>query len=124
MSTSQAFITAEASWSSSRANSRCSSVAYSCFRWLANATARWSDSSRLRENDGKCGLSILFHSALKRVLMTASRIDYLGDLRLGDFIGKYATDPDAMLVDMQHDHRRILPRLVEKALEHVDDEFH
>src|ERR1700753_3674091 len=115
MSTSQAFITPAASGSSISASSRCSSVAYSCLRSLANPTARCSVSSRLRENEGKGDLSILFHGALKRVLMTPGRIDHLSHLGLRHFVGEYAAHPHTVLVDMQHDPGRILTRLVEEA---------
>src|SRR5262249_53518871 len=66
MSTLQARITAAASWSSTSASSRCSSVAYSWCRSLASARARWSDCSRLRENVGIRFSSLLVASAVAR----------------------------------------------------------
>src|SRR5258708_10611687 len=66
MSTLQARITAAASWSSTSASNRCSSVAYSWCRSLASARARWSDCSRLRENVGIRFSSLLVASAVAR----------------------------------------------------------
>src|SRR3954467_8963925 len=102
-------MTAAASWSSASESSRCSRVAYSCLRWLAYATARCRVSSRLREKDGKEGLSILFHSALQRVLMTTRRVHHLGDLGFGHLVGENAANTHAMLVNMQHDSRGFFP---------------
>ncbi|MNJ32405.1 hypothetical protein D3C77_270700 [compost metagenome] len=69
-------------------------------------------------------LSVLFHRALQGVLVTSRRLDHLGDLGFGHFIGEDAADPDAMLVHMQHDAGRVLAALLEEPLQHVDDEFH
>ncbi|MNQ90045.1 hypothetical protein D3C85_1053720 [compost metagenome] len=69
-------------------------------------------------------LSVLFHRALQRVLVTARRLDHLGDLGLGHFVGEDAANPDAMLVHMQHDAGRVFPALLEEPFQHVDDELH
>src|SRR5690606_40263883 len=68
--------------------------------------------------------SVLFHCALQRMLVTAGGLHHHGDLGLGHLVGEDAADPDAMLVHMQHDAGGVLARLVEEALQHVDDEFH
>ena len=74
-STLHARMTAAASWSSSSASSRCSSVAYSWWRSLASANARWRDCSRLRENVGmSCSaLVITFHIGRRSRVSTPAR---------------------------------------------------
>src|ERR1700681_4395552 len=117
-------MTPAASVSSMSDRSRCSKVAYSCFRCLAYSTARCRDFSRSRENDGNEGLSVLFHGALQGMLMPARGFDHLGDLGLGDLIGKDPTHTDPILVHMQHNSNSCFPRLVEKTLQHVGHELH
>src|SRR5215470_582324 len=106
MSTLQARITAAASWSSTSASNRCSSVAYSWCRSLASARARWSDCSRLRENVGisvslhfKLGRfspeSLLLHDALQRMLVFTGKVHNLRHLGLGHFVRKNAAFADA-----------------------------
>ncbi|MNC63030.1 hypothetical protein D3C75_1131180 [compost metagenome] len=56
--------------------------------------------------------------------MTARRLDHLGDLGFGHFVGEDAADPDAMLVHMQHDAGRVFPALLEEPFQHIDDELH
>jgi hypothetical protein len=91
-----------ASWSSVSASSRCSSVAYSCgARWRGQRAVQGC--SRLRENEGMGIVLLLFHRALQRMLVLAGEIHDLGDLGLGHFVGEDAADPDAVVVDVQHD---------------------
>jgi hypothetical protein len=78
----------------------------------------------LRENDGKEDLSILFHSALQRVLMATGGVDHLSHLGLSDFESEDAADTHAVLVNMQHYTCRVFTRLIEKPLKNVDHELH
>src|SRR5579863_2943538 len=89
-STPQARITEAASLSSISESSRCSSVAYSCRRSLATASARWRVFSSARENDGIARLSLLFHDALQRMLVLTGVVHDLSDLGLGDLVGEHA----------------------------------
>src|SRR6185437_3567782 len=124
-STLQARITAAASWSSISASSRCSSVAYSWWRSLASASARWSDCSRLRENVGiivPCSfvldapqLSFFLHHALQRMLMFAGEVHHLRHFGLGDLVRVDAALADAVVMHMQHDARRRLVVLAEET---------
>src|SRR5262245_49208890 len=144
-------MTAAASWSSISASSRCSSVAYSWWRSLASARARWSDCSRLRENVGisvllfepvvrsvprvtrlrsfprpcpNARLSFLFHDALQRMLVFACKVHHLRHLVLGDLVRINATFADSVVMDVQHDAGRRLAVLVEEPFQHVHDELH
>ena len=45
---------------------------------------------------------IFFHCALKRMIMLPCKIHHLRNFRFRDFIGKYATYADAVLMHMQH----------------------
>ncbi len=56
--------------------------------------------------------------------MSARRIHHLGHLGFGDFVGKHATNTDAVLMNVQHDPRGLFARFVKKALKDVDHEFH
>src|SRR5215831_21042547 len=117
----QARKTATASWSSVRASSRCSSVAYSCRRSLATASAR----CRVCSNRGdSIDRLLLLQRALQRMFVTAGEIDYLRHLRLGDFVSEDAADADAAPMDVHHDPRRFLAALAEEPLQDVHDELH
>ena len=48
------------------------------------------------------------------MLMTPGEIHHLRDFGLSDLVGEDAANSDATLVDMQHDLRRVLLRLIEK----------
>src|SRR5690606_32253844 len=122
-STLQARKTPAASRSSISARRRCSSVAYSCLRSLAYSSARWSAASRLCENDGKGNL-LLLHGALKRMAMLTREIHDLRHLGLCHFVRIDTAHADALVVDVQHDARRLFPPLVEVLLKHVHDELH
>src|SRR5690606_22705884 len=110
-----------ASWSSLSASNRCSSVAYSCRRSLAYASARCSVCSRLGDSMGRL---LLFKRALQRVLVPPRELGDLGHLRLRHLVGEDATDPDPSSVDMQHDAGGFLAALPEEPLEDVHDELH
>lgn len=56
--------------------------------------------------------------------MFPGEIHHLGHLRLGNFVRKNSTLPNAILVDVQHDPGRILAVLVEEPLQHVHHELH
>jgi hypothetical protein len=58
------------------------------------------------------------------MLVLAGVIHHLRDLCLRYFIGEDPANPDALLVDVEHDARRIFQAHLEKALERVDDELH
>src|SRR6202035_5769165 len=58
------------------------------------------------------------------MLVLARKIHHLRDLGLGDLIGKNATLPDSMMMNVQHDLGRRLDVLLEKLLQHVDDKLH
>src|SRR6185437_14354288 len=133
-STLHARMTAEASWSSISASSRCSSVAYSWCRSLAKANARWRDCSRLRENVGirfpsslywtpPAG-SFLLHHALQRMLVLAGEVHHLRHLGLGHLVREDAALADAVVMHMQHDACGGFVVFAEEALEDVHDEFH
>src|SRR5258708_164057 len=134
MSTLQARITAAASWSSTSASRRCSSVAYSWCRSLASAKARWSDCSRLREKVGMYGSRLvfrnigptllLFHDALQRMLVFTGKVHDLCHLGLRHLVGKDSAFPDPVLVHMHHDPVGGLVVLVKKSLQHVHHELH
>lgn len=64
------------------------------------------------------------HRALQRMLVLPREIHHLRDLGLGDLIGEEATKPDAVLVNVKHDPRRVLPPLVEELFQHKDDKLH
>ena len=69
-------------------------------------------------------LILSFFSALKGVFVAARQIHDLRHLGFGNLDGKDAADPNPVIVDMEHDPSRFLPRLVEKMLEHQHDELH
>src|SRR5579862_6775308 len=127
-------MTAAASWSSIRASRRCSSVAYSWWRSLASARARWRDCSRLREKVGivqvlSCLLDmgptlLFFHDALQRMLVLAGKVHHLGHLGLGHLVGKDPAFADAVLVHVHHNAVGGLVVLVEKPFQHVHHELH
>jgi hypothetical protein len=73
---------------------------------------------------GHGGPSLLFHSALQRMLVLACKIHHLGNFGLGNLIGKDAADTDAFMVYVQHDPGRFLSPLVEEALQYVHHELH
>src|SRR6516162_2067983 len=136
-STLQARITAAASWSSIKASSRCSRVAYSWCRSLASARARWRDCSRLREKVGIVeflssvsrlyymgGPLLLFHDALQRMLVFAGKVHNLRHFGFRHLIGVDSALADAVLVHVHHDTVRRLVVLVEEFLQHVDHELH
>ncbi len=56
--------------------------------------------------------------------MFTGEVHHLGDLRVGDLVGKNATFADSVVVDVQHDSCRALAILVEEALQHMHHEFH
>src|ERR1700761_1597802 len=58
------------------------------------------------------------------MLVLARKIHHLRDLGLGDLIGKNATLPDSMMMNVQHDLGRRLDVLLEKLLQHVNDKLH
>src|SRR5262245_41646158 len=68
--------------------------------------------------------SLLFHDALQRMLVLASVIHDLGHLGLGDLEGVHATLPDAVLVNVEHDPRRLLSSLLEEPLQDLNHELH
>src|SRR3954465_5633025 len=70
------------------------------------------------------GKLLLFHHALQRMLVLARKIHHLRDLGLRDLIGKNATLPDSMMMNVQHDLGRRLDVLLEKLLQHVNDKLH
>ena len=71
-----------------------------------------------------CESLLLFHGALQRVLMLARKVHHLGYLGLSHLECKDATYTNAFLVDVQHNLCRLVPALVEKPLQHMDDELH
>src|SRR5215831_4404063 len=117
----QARNTATASWSSVRASSRCSSVAYSWRRSLATARARCRVCSNLGDSIDRL---LLLQRALQGVFVTAGEIDYLRHLRLGDLVGEDAADAHAAPMHMQHDARGLLAALAEEPLQDMHDELH
>ena len=64
---------------------------------------------------------LLFHNALKWVLVLAGEIHDLCHFGLGDLVGEHAALADAVLMDVEHDAGRVLARLVEEALEDEHD---
>ena len=92
-------------------------------RWLAKATARCSVSSRLREKDGKVGLSILFHGALQRVLVLAGVSMTCATLVSATSYVNTPHTPTPLLMDVQHDAVGVFGDLLKNG-QHVDDEFH
>src|SRR5471030_3132221 len=134
MSTPQALRTGVASSSSVMARSRCSRVAYSWRRSPASANARWRDFSRFLDNmdiepprlKKRTNSNELFflQRALQRMLVLACIVDRLGHLCLGNFVRINAADPHALLMDVQHDLRRLLPIFLEDVLQDVDHELH
>src|SRR5580698_9290072 len=123
-STLQARNTAEASLSSIRDSSKCSKVAYSCRRSLATASARCRVFSSARENDGIARLSLLFHDALQRMLVLAGVVHDLGHFGLGDLVSEHATLAHAVVVDVQHDLRRLFGVLVKVGLQNQNYKLH
>ena len=66
----------------------------------------------------------LFECALQRMLLAAGKIHNLRYLGLGNFIAEDTAHADALLMDMQHDARRILKAHPEETLQAQHDEFH
>ena len=52
------------------------------------------------------------------------QIENLGDLGFGHLVGENPAQSDAVLVDVQHYGGRLVTRLLEKALQDIDHEFH
>ena len=66
----------------------------------------------------------LFHHALQGMLVLARKIHHLCHLRFSDLIGKNATLPDAMVMDVQHDLGRGLSVLLEEFFQYVNNKLH
>ena len=64
-----------------------------------------------------------FHHALQGVLVLAREIHHLRDFRFGDFVGENAALADAVVMDVQHDLGRGLGILLEKFLQHMNNEL-
>src|SRR6266480_131092 len=58
------------------------------------------------------------------MLVLPGEIHDLGHLCFGDLVSVNTADPDASLVDMEHDAGRLLPALIEEPLEYVNDKLH
>jgi len=56
--------------------------------------------------------------------MPAGEFNYLRHFCLRDLIRKHPAYPDAVTVDVKHDLYRLIPSLVEKSLQYVNDELH
>ena len=56
--------------------------------------------------------------------MLAREIHSLCDLGFSDFVSKHTTHTDTALMHLKHYICRLLMRLVEETLQHMDDEFH
>jgi hypothetical protein len=56
--------------------------------------------------------------------MPAGKFNDLRDLCFRDLIGEHAANTHTVPVDMKHNLHGLLPRLIEKALQNVNDEFH
>ncbi len=46
---------------------------------------------------------LLFHHALQRMLVLASKIHHLRHLGLGDLVGEHSALPNSMMMDVEHD---------------------
>ena len=69
-------------------------------------------------------LSFLFHNALKGMLMLSGKIHHESHFSFRNFIGKNTTFTNAILMNVQHDPRRVTQILVKELLKNVNDEFH
>src|SRR5215469_496501 len=58
------------------------------------------------------------------MLVLAREIHHLRHLGFGDLVGKHAALADSVMVDMEHDLGRGFDVLLEKPLQHVNDELH
>ena len=67
---------------------------------------------------------LLFHGTLQRMLMLPGEVHHLRHFRLGNLISVDAAYADALLMDMEHDPRRLFAMLVEEAFEDIDHELH
>ena len=56
--------------------------------------------------------------------MLACKVHHLGNFRLGNFERVDPTHADTLLMDVQHDSRRLFAPLVEEALKDVNHELH
>src|SRR6476619_7085808 len=56
--------------------------------------------------------------------MLTGKARHLRYFSLSHLVSVDSTDANALLVDMQHNPSRLFGRLIEEALEHVDDEVH
>src|SRR6478609_11449562 len=56
--------------------------------------------------------------------MLTGKARHLRYFSLSHLVSVDSTDADALLVDMEHNPSRLFRRLIEEALEHVDDEVH
>ena len=63
---------------------------------------------------------LLFHHALQRMLVLACRIHDACDLGLGHFVGEDPAHADALLVDVEHDARRLLKVHAEESLQDLN----
>ena len=68
--------------------------------------------------------SLLFHNALQRMLVLLGQVHNLCHFGFGNLVGKDPTFANTILVHMQHYVRGLVRVLVEKPLEHVNDELH
>ena len=67
---------------------------------------------------------ILFHYTLQRMLVLPGEVHHLRHFGLRNLVSKNSTFPDAVLVDVQHDPRRVLAVLVEEPFQHMHHELH
>lgn len=56
--------------------------------------------------------------------MFSGEIHNLRDLRFSHFVSEDAAFTDAVVMNMEHDPRRVFPALVKEPLNNVDDELH
>ena len=67
---------------------------------------------------------LLFHNALKWVLVLSGEVHHLCHFGLRHLVGEDPAFSDAIVVNMQHNSGRVLSRFVEEALQNVNDELH
>ncbi len=68
--------------------------------------------------------SLSFHGALQRMLVALREIHHLGDLGFCDLVGKHAHNRQPLLVDRQHEIKRLCVAHTKEPLKHMDNEFH
>ncbi len=67
---------------------------------------------------------LFLHDALQGMLILPGEIHNLRYLGFRHFVGEYAALTHAVVMNMQHDPRRLLGSLAEESFQNMNDKFH